>query len=117
MKNILWAVLMVMAMTVSQAQAFPCTGKPSVELSLQSGTVTVNIGYGHWYLCSLNEIKGNITPRACEKIYNSLILAEALNNQAIIYFPNEAGSCQSIGDWAEPSAYEYYIDFLAGPAN
>ena len=117
MKKIVIAMLLVIAMTVSQAKAFTCIGKPDVSLALQSGTVTVSVGYGYWYLCSLNEVKGGITPQVCEKIYSSLLLAEASNTQAVIYFPSEAGDCQSIGSWTEPSVYEYHIDFLAGPAN
>jgi hypothetical protein len=103
--------------SLTSASAFSCIGKPNVSMSLQSGTVTVTIGYGYWYLCSLNETKGGITPKVCEKIYNSLLLAEVTNTNAEIYFPSEAGNCQSIGSWTEPSVYEYHIDFLAGPAN
>jgi len=117
MKKVLLAVLMAMLMTASRASAFSCVGKPDVHISLQAGIATVNIGYGFWYLCSMNETKGGITPKICEKMYDSLILAEAMNNKVIIYFPGEAGNCQSIGNWTEPAYYEYHIDFLAGPAN
>ena len=104
--------------SLTSASAFiSCIGKPDVSMSLQSGTVTVTIGYGYWYLCSLNETKGGITPKVCEKIYNSLLLAEATNTKAMIYFPDSAGNCQSIGSWTEPLVYEYHIDFLAGSAN
>ena len=102
---------------LNEAKAnFACTGKPSVHMSLQSGTVSTNIGYGEWYLCSLREEQGGIAPETCGKIYNGLLLAEATNQKVTIYFQG-ATNCASLGSWQWPSNLQYFIDFLAGPAN
>ena len=120
MKKGITTVLLVIgfvAISVNSVLAFACVGKPHVSMSLQSGTVSANIGYGTWYLCSLNSIEAGITPQACEKIYNGLLLAESLNNKSAIYFPGGAGSCETIGSWKYPDVSHYFIDFLIGPAN
>ena len=120
MKKTIVAVLSIIglvAISVNPILAFDCIGKPNVTMSLQSGTVSVDIGYGTWYLCSLNSTEAGITPQACEKIYNGLMLAESLNNKSAIYFPGGAGSCETIGSWKYPNVSHYFIDFLAGPAN
>ena len=119
MKKRILAVMLAVSLSfvVSSAFGFSCLGKPNVNLSLQSGTLTVNIGYGYWYLCSFDNTIAGITPESCEKIYDGLLLAEALNNKSAIYFPGAAGSCETIGSWKQPDVSHYFIDFLAGPAN
>jgi len=117
-KLILITLMAIFFFNANSVQAgFTCDGKPQVNMSLQTGTLTVNVGYGYWYICSINTTVGNITPKACEKIYEGLLSAEILNNRSSIYFEDSLGNCNSIGSWSWPTPAPYHIDFLLDPTN
>jgi hypothetical protein len=118
-KQILTAILAIaclMSIIATPALAnFSCQGSPNVSMSIGSGTIAVDIGYGTWYLCSVDrEVKG-ISPKQCQVITNGLLLSKATNKKVAVYFTAVKGdgqNCSNMGSWKYPVVRHYHVYFM-----
>lgn len=85
--------------------SFACQG-PVARLG-GGNALTVDIGYGMWTICSLEQTLGGITPQACESWYALFTSAKLGGKSMMLYFdpanPNNGGisTCAALGEWTQ----------------
>ncbi len=84
-------------------------GATSRNLGLSTaGRVTVNNGYGAWFICDLGATYGGYTADACKGICSGLLAARAAGSPVKFFF-TDGVVCSSLGDFVQPSQTPYYF--------
>jgi hypothetical protein len=75
-----------------------------------SGVLTLDIGYGKQYICSLTQDWAGTTPAACKQIYGLALWASAMDKKVTMHYEVVAGrTCSSFVDWQTPNPVPYHF--------
>lgn len=97
-----------------------CGGKITYLGLGTSGMVTVNVGFGTWYLCEMTSAfagNGGITfsPEGCRAIYAGLLAAQKADHPVSFSFASPANTTNgpecSLGSWVVPNPSPYHVSF------
>lgn len=103
---------------------YTCEGQvANLGFNLNSGTVTINIGTGQHYLCSLHPAydAGNasfdaVPPEACAAMYSTFLTAKTSGRAVKFWYQSAGGTAQcqwaAEGHWAVPDPYPYYFEIM-----
>lgn len=105
--------MMQLVVAAAQAGTFSCSGKVTLlALHPQNGIVQVSNGHGVHYLCQLQAVYQGVPAEVCSAMYSMLLAAKA-SGKAINFMyssPDDAKSCATLGNWAVPDPFPYFIE-------
>jgi hypothetical protein len=113
MKKKISALLLAFSFSTNAFSAISCTGNIQVlALNPISGLVQLNIGYGWWYICSVSSAVNGVPVDTCKSLYSMMLADQASGRQMSLAFDTTnypSLSCGTIGNWAVPTPFPYYI--------
>jgi len=96
---------------------FTCEGKVGYLGLSPDGVITVNVGFGTWYICDQTAGNGSFSPAGCKTWY-STILAAKLADQSVRFFfassieANNGAACTALGSWVWPNPAPYHMNVM-----
>lgn len=112
------AAFLALTMCSTASANFTCEGK-IVYLGLgPDGTVTVDVGFGAWYICSLTStFPGNgginFSPEGCRGWYASMLANQKTDSTIAFFFQSSVqggnGPECSLGSWLVPTPSPYHM--------
>jgi|GEM_PF-2622190 len=95
----------------SAEAAVACRGQvKTVGLSLGTGVLHADFGYGVANLCGVDHDAGGMSAKTCEVLHAKLITAQSLSKEVTFYFSDSLGSCANLVPWQWPDPAPYYVD-------
>jgi hypothetical protein len=91
--------------------AVACSGQvKTVGLSLGTGVLHADFGYGVANLCGVDHDAGGMSAKTCEILHAKLITAQSLNKDVTFYFFDSLGTCSNLVPWQWPNPAPYYFE-------
>jgi hypothetical protein len=115
------ALSIAVALTSGNASAnFTCAGKVTYLGLGVSGTVTIDIGFGTWYLCDLTDPFTNngitFSPEGCRGMYGGILAAQKADQPVRFFFSSSANTNNgpecSMGSWVNPNPAPYHMSLV-----
>jgi hypothetical protein len=113
-----FAGFLSMLISANAAANFTCEGKIHYLGLGPDGNVTVDVGFGAWYICNLtSSFLGNggitFTPEGCRGWYASILASQKAEDSIVFFFQSSAstgnGAECSMGSWLTPNPSPYHM--------
>jgi len=112
------AAFLALTMGATASANFTCEGKIAYLGLGPDGTVTVDIGFGAWYICNLtSSFPGNgginFSPEGCRGWYASILANQKTDAAIVFFFQSSAATGNgpecSLGSWVTPNPSPYHM--------
>lgn len=100
---------------------FTCEGRITYLGLGPTGLVTLNIGFGTWYICDQTSSYAGYTTtysvEGCKAWYAAILAAQKAGHSLRFYFPSAGGGnngpeCSALGTWVAPNPSAYHMTVM-----
>jgi hypothetical protein len=113
--------LALAAVSSTASANFTCDGKIQYLGLSPSGLVTVNVGFGTWYICDQTAPYGQngitFSPEGCRSWFAVMLAAQKSGHGVRLFFNSSASTgngpeCTALGHWVLPNPSPYHMAVL-----
>ena len=111
MKRFVWCLgcALMMLGPMGFAGAAQCSGQVTGFQITSTGAVAVDVGYGYWWLCNLNQdgVYGNVSvvSGACKGWVAVLQAAQRSGSSVTLSYGDPNAICTAAGSWVTPGVW------------